>query len=272
MPKINVYLPDALAEAVKEAQLPVSSICQAALESAVQKVQAATTAGSTAASPSRQARARARPRRRRDLNEHVDTVHLLVGIVDEGGNLGLKVLQSLDIEPADLRSELMGSMPPKTAAAVDTPHGYAGRDARSSSLRRRRWRWAQLHRVRAHPPGRARDRRHDGRTSTSPHGVDVIRSRAVVSALSGFVHRRLRRRRPSHRRPNPASKDPSPPRRDRAAPRERVSDNARRVNVRYDVEGRWIVRLDRPEKLNAFTFEMVGEIRSVIDAAASDPA
>jgi enoyl-CoA hydratase/carnithine racemase len=51
-----------------------------------------------------------------------------------------------------------------------------------------------------------------------------------------------------------------------------VSENARRVNVLYDVEGPLgIVRLDRPEKLNAFTFEMVGEIRSVMDAAASDP-
>jgi enoyl-CoA hydratase/carnithine racemase len=44
------------------------------------------------------------------------------------------------------------------------------------------------------------------------------------------------------------------------------------VNVRYDVEGPLgIVRLDRPEKLNAFTFSMVGEIRSVVDAAGSDP-
>ena len=51
-----------------------------------------------------------------------------------------------------------------------------------------------------------------------------------------------------------------------------MSDNACRVNVRYDVEGPLgIVRLDRPEKLNAFTFAMVGEIRSVVDAAASDP-
>ena len=42
--------------------------------------------------------------------------------------------------------------------------------------------------------------------------------------------------------------------------------------MRYDAEGPLgIVRLDRPEKLNMFTFEMVGEIRSVIDAAASDP-
>src|SRR5262245_32277070 len=126
MPKINVYLPDALADAVREAQLPVSSICQAALESAVQKVQAA-----------RDGRLYGRftPRAQRVLelgqevarqipNEHVDTMHLLVGIVDEGGNLALKVLESLEIESVDLRAELMGSMPPKTAARVDTP-GYA---------------------------------------------------------------------------------------------------------------------------------------------------
>jgi ATP-dependent Clp protease ATP-binding subunit ClpA len=126
MPKINVYLPDALAEAVKEAQLPVSSICQAALETAIQRVQAA-----------RDGRlfSRFTPRAKHVLelahdvaaqipNEHIDTIHLLVAIVDEGGNLGLKVLQSLEIEPDDLRAELMGSMPPKTAAGVDEP-GYA---------------------------------------------------------------------------------------------------------------------------------------------------
>src|SRR5689334_2766776 len=40
MPKINVYLPDELAEAVKEAGLPVSAICQRALEQAVRRVTA----------------------------------------------------------------------------------------------------------------------------------------------------------------------------------------------------------------------------------------
>ena len=40
MPKINVYLSDELAEAVKEAYLPVSAICQRALESAVRRVAA----------------------------------------------------------------------------------------------------------------------------------------------------------------------------------------------------------------------------------------
>ncbi len=41
MPKINVYLPEELAAAVKEAQLPISAICQAALEKAVRDVTSA---------------------------------------------------------------------------------------------------------------------------------------------------------------------------------------------------------------------------------------
>ncbi len=121
MPKINVYLPDALADAVREAQLPVSSICQAALESAVQKVQAARDGRLYGRFTPRaqQVLALAQQVAAQVPNEHVDTIHLLVGIVDEGGNLGLKVLQSLDIEPQDLRAELMGSMPPPTSAPLD---------------------------------------------------------------------------------------------------------------------------------------------------------
>lgn len=38
MPKINVYLPDALAAAVKDANLPVSAVCQAALSDALERV------------------------------------------------------------------------------------------------------------------------------------------------------------------------------------------------------------------------------------------
>jgi ATP-dependent Clp protease ATP-binding subunit ClpA/post-segregation antitoxin (ccd killing protein) len=38
MPKINVYLSDALATAVKEAEVPVSAVCQAALSDAVERV------------------------------------------------------------------------------------------------------------------------------------------------------------------------------------------------------------------------------------------
>jgi ATP-dependent Clp protease ATP-binding subunit ClpC len=38
MPKINVYLPDALASAVKDADVPVSAVCQAALSDAVERI------------------------------------------------------------------------------------------------------------------------------------------------------------------------------------------------------------------------------------------
>src|SRR5579875_1973544 len=38
MPKINVYVPDALAAAVKEAGVPVSAVCQAALSEAVERI------------------------------------------------------------------------------------------------------------------------------------------------------------------------------------------------------------------------------------------
>ena len=38
MPKINVYLPDELAEAVRSAGIPVSTVCQRALEEAVRNV------------------------------------------------------------------------------------------------------------------------------------------------------------------------------------------------------------------------------------------
>jgi post-segregation antitoxin (ccd killing protein) len=38
VPKINVYLPDELAEAVKEAGVPVSAVCQRALEQAVRRI------------------------------------------------------------------------------------------------------------------------------------------------------------------------------------------------------------------------------------------
>lgn len=43
------------------------------------------------------------------------------------------------------------------------------------------------------------------------------------------------------------------------------------TNVDYQVEDSvGLIRLDRPEKLNAFTFEMIGEIRKAADMAAAD--
>ncbi|MBW3589173.1 MAG: ATP-dependent Clp protease ATP-binding subunit [Actinobacteria bacterium] len=122
MPKINVYLPDELADAVRDAQVPVSAICQAALERAVRDVAALRASDSAPSEQSargpferftpraHQAIALAEKAAREQPNSQVDTEHLLLGILDEGGNLGLRLLTSLEIEVEDLRTELRASM------------------------------------------------------------------------------------------------------------------------------------------------------------------
>jgi ATP-dependent Clp protease ATP-binding subunit ClpA len=127
VPKINVYLPDDLASAVRDTHVPVSAVCQAALEQAVRGVVALR---ATDAAPGSEpvsgpfARFTARARHSIVLAEkvahetrhnYIGTEHLLLGVLDEGGNLALKVLTSLDIEIDDLRAELNASMLPTTA-------------------------------------------------------------------------------------------------------------------------------------------------------------
>jgi ATP-dependent Clp protease ATP-binding subunit ClpC len=127
VPKVNVYLPEALAEAVRDAQLPVSAICQTALEKAVRDVASmrGTEQPPPAVQPGVGGFARFTPRARRavELSEQgaraiphdfVGTEHLLLGVIDEGNNLALKVLAALEIEPSDLRAEVVASMPGAT--------------------------------------------------------------------------------------------------------------------------------------------------------------
>jgi len=129
MPKINVYLPDALADAVRDAKLPVSSICQTALERAVRDVESARAQeqAPTEDSPGVGLFARFTPRARGALqlaeesargvpHNFVGTEHVLLGILDEGSNLALRILTALEIEQEDLRAELVASMIPATEA------------------------------------------------------------------------------------------------------------------------------------------------------------
>jgi ATP-dependent Clp protease ATP-binding subunit ClpC len=134
VPKINVYLPDELAAAVRDAQIPVSAICQAALERAVREVSAVRgncedVAPDVARGPfsrftprARAAVTSAQAAARKYGHERVGTEHLLLGILDEGANLALKVLAVLEVEPADLRAELVGSLPAASKKAPpETP-------------------------------------------------------------------------------------------------------------------------------------------------------
>jgi ATP-dependent Clp protease ATP-binding subunit ClpA len=132
MPKVNVYLPDELAAAAKETQIPVSAVCQAALERAVRDVTAARNAEDAPPYelPGVGMYGRFTPRARKVLSlaqdaahsakhSHVGTEHVLIGILDEGGNLAAKVLADLDVEADDLRAELRESMGPATKGKAE---------------------------------------------------------------------------------------------------------------------------------------------------------
>ncbi|GAA1176081.1 Clp protease N-terminal domain-containing protein [Pseudonocardia alaniniphila] len=140
MPKINVYLPDDLAAAVKEAGVPVSSVCQQALAEAVL---AAT--GGTAPSGGLEMietaswnrfTARARSAVDRALrNKPATTVELLSALVEEGENLALTVLAALDVEPPDVVAEarghgngtdLRGALDRAVSEAVRLQHNFVG--------------------------------------------------------------------------------------------------------------------------------------------------
>jgi ATP-dependent Clp protease ATP-binding subunit ClpC len=113
MPKINVYLPDELAEAVKAAELPVSAICQRALEQSVKRATAirATVLGDLDADDPTAALTHFTPRARTALKlaitaargagaSTVGTEHLLHGVISEGSNLALRILRGEELDPA----------------------------------------------------------------------------------------------------------------------------------------------------------------------------
>jgi ATP-dependent Clp protease ATP-binding subunit ClpA/post-segregation antitoxin (ccd killing protein) len=135
VPKINVYLPDELAEGVRATGLPVSAVCQRALEQSVRRVTAIRATvlddldGEDPTAQLSQFTERARTaitlgieRARTDRAASVGTEHLLHGILDEGGNLALRVLRVMEVDPATVRRAL-------TMAARDDGSSPAARFA-----------------------------------------------------------------------------------------------------------------------------------------------
>lgn len=117
MPKINVYLPDDLAEAVKETALPVSAICQRALEQAVRRVAAIreSVLGDFQIDDPRLSHFTHRTRAvfrlaleqaRAENAAGVGTEHLLAAMLAEGQNLALHVLRAMEIDPTLLERDL----------------------------------------------------------------------------------------------------------------------------------------------------------------------
>jgi ATP-dependent Clp protease ATP-binding subunit ClpA len=118
MPKINVYLPDDLADAVKEAGVPVSAVCQRALEQAVRRVTsireiAVTPVHDLPAEPLLPFTARivrilqaAEATAAADGLPQIDGDRLLRAVLDDRDSLAVRVLGALDITVPQIRAEL----------------------------------------------------------------------------------------------------------------------------------------------------------------------
>ena len=201
MPKINVYLPDDLADAVRESGLPVSAICQRALDQSVRRMTAIREATLGGLDPERLAErlpgftARlvavlsiAADRARETGADTVTTGHLLHGMLAEGQNLALQVLTAMDVAPASLEAPagsepaiggegLRFSTPAAVALelavgeAIGFGHNYVGCEHLLVALT-------------AEPEGTA------GELLRS-RGADVRATRrAVASAIAGYAHLR----------------------------------------------------------------------------------
>lgn len=119
MPKINVYLPDDLADAVRDAGVPVSAICQRALGEAVRRItliRQAALDDLAGADPTDRLHAftgragtalkLAIGRAREDGAPAVGTGHLLHGLLAEGGNFALQILTAMEIHPRQVGTDL----------------------------------------------------------------------------------------------------------------------------------------------------------------------
>ncbi|MGK5640293.1 Clp protease N-terminal domain-containing protein [Streptomyces sp. URMC 126] len=135
MPKVNVYLPDDLAEAVKKAGVPVSAVCQRALEQAVRRVTAIretvltdlddAPAGALAhfTAPTRTVLKLAAERAQDAGAPKIGTEHLLGALLAEGTNLALHVLRAMEIEPSQIERELTLRQPEGEAVVASASPG-----------------------------------------------------------------------------------------------------------------------------------------------------
>src|SRR5215472_18094689 len=157
MPKINVYLPDDLAAAVRAAGFPVSPVCQEALATAVRKVNRARNAISAIRDPgfdpgqhpalggSLQSRMTPRLDEVFRLARPTDggpagTGQLLLGVLEEGHNLGLRLLQAVDIDLDELAGALQQADLTEQAVTPDADPGPGTHPGPGPDLTRPAWR------------------------------------------------------------------------------------------------------------------------------------
>lgn len=145
MPKINVYLPDDLAEAVKDAGLPVSAICQRALEQAVRRVTAVREIAEGGTDPYLIDRTAILPFTARAMRlldaaqaeatadglAAFDSAYLARAVLSDRDSMAVRVLAALDITSRQVRAELDRRIAasPHTQRASTRPSGPLSPDA-----------------------------------------------------------------------------------------------------------------------------------------------
>ena len=104
MPKVNVYLPDKLAEAVRAADVPLSAVCQRALRDALKGIPDSGDRNNPLLGIYGRLYRRARVSVELAIEEaerlrepQVDTNHLLLGILRQGNNAGLQMIEHLGV-------------------------------------------------------------------------------------------------------------------------------------------------------------------------------
>jgi ATP-dependent Clp protease ATP-binding subunit ClpC len=138
MPKLNVYLPDTLAAAVKDTRIPVSAVCQAALAEAVERVGRARLAVSALRDPATSAaalnrladglRARMTPRLAEALRSAaaapdgsvrttVSSLDLLAGVLEDEGNLAVRLIGASHVDVDTVRQAAADATARETASA-----------------------------------------------------------------------------------------------------------------------------------------------------------
>jgi ATP-dependent Clp protease ATP-binding subunit ClpA len=131
MPKINVYLPDDLAEAVKDAGVPVSAVCQRALEQAVRRVtsiRSGLTAAPSAVNFTRRAVSVVKSAQASAGAEglaEAGTEHLLRALVVDG-RMAINVLTALEITPHQILAALDERAPSSDVRPVPTEPVMSG--------------------------------------------------------------------------------------------------------------------------------------------------
>ncbi|WP_433075635.1 Clp protease N-terminal domain-containing protein [Dactylosporangium sp. CA-052675] len=175
--RIDVTLPDDLAEALARSGLPASSLCERALEQALRRVTALRSGDVELPNWTARARTALRLATQR-TDSAVTTADVLHGVLTEGTNLAVRLLPPLGDAPLGPEDAVPQWSGPALAAlelahaeAAGLGHNYVGCEHLLLGLL-------------AEPSGRAGE-------FLRARGLDLASFRAaVVAALAGFTHAR----------------------------------------------------------------------------------